>query len=268
MAVNEVVTKIQEQGNGTKDTFDFPFAIYEATDLVVYLVDRATDALIGPLAINSDYTVEFDIGDENTGSVTYAHASIPTTAQDSLIVSAIPETQTISLPLNGKFREDQIEVMGDRCVRLIQQLDEALGRCIKVGININIDGDLPNPESGRVLGWNSTGDAIINYDLGPSGATGPTGAPGLDGATGPTGPTGATGAFATSGTFDNSDLTTGVFTITHNLALSAPYALLISIFDNNNKQILPDEVTGAMNTTAIDLASYGTISGTWGYRYI
>lgn len=66
-------------------------------------------------------------------------------------------------------------------------------------------------------------------------------------------------------TFVNGDLSTGKLTITHNLGLSAPYSVIVVIFDNNSKQIIPDEVTGATNTVEIDLTSYGTLSGTWGY---
>ena len=106
MAVNEIVTKIQEQGNGSKVKFEFPFAIYEASDLAVYKVTRATKALIGPLTLTTDYSVEFEIGVENSGSVTFVVA--PTSAQDSLIVSVIPATQLVSLPVNGKFSEDHI----------------------------------------------------------------------------------------------------------------------------------------------------------------
>lgn len=71
-----------------------------------------------------------------------------------------------------------------------------------------------------------------------------------------------------SGTFTNANLTAGVLTIRHNLGLTSPHAILIAIFDNTNKQIIPDDITGATNTVAIDLSSYGTLSGVWGYRYI
>jgi hypothetical protein len=218
MAVNEVVTKIEEQGNGTKDTFDFPFAIYEDTDLEVYLVDRATLALTGPLTLNTDYTVIFEIGVENSGSVTYAPAAIPTTDQDSLIVSVIPATQTVSLPLNGKFREDQVESMGDRTIRVVQQIKEEVDRALKVNLPYSINGVLIDPVPGMVIGWNETGDGLTNYppgitgatgpqgDIGPTGPTstvpGPTGATGPQGATGDvgvTGPTGAQGATGPSG---------------------------------------------------------------------
>jgi len=72
----------------------------------------------------------------------------------------------------------------------------------------------------------------------------------------------------TRATFDNDDLTAGVLTITHNLGLSAPYATNIFIFDNTGNLIIPDEITGAADSVAVDLTSYGAISGTWGYAYL
>lgn len=70
------------------------------------------------------------------------------------------------------------------------------------------------------------------------------------------------------GTFTNANLTAGVLTITHSKSLSAPYTINVTIFDNSYKKIIPDEVTGATNTVAVDLTSYGTITGTWGYEVI
>jgi hypothetical protein len=75
-------------------------------------------------------------------------------------------------------------------------------------------------------------------------------------------------ATATRGTFVNGDLSTGVLTVTHSKALSAPYSVTCKVFDNNAKEIIPDAITGLTNTFTIDLTSYGTLSGTWGYIYI
>jgi DNA-binding LacI/PurR family transcriptional regulator len=81
------------------------------------------------------------------------------------------------------------------------------------------------------------------------------------------------GATLTRATFTNANLTAGVLTITHTAGLSAPYTVMVTIFDNNNQQIIPDSITGATNTVAVDLSSYvaaggGSIPGTWGYGYI
>lgn len=69
------------------------------------------------------------------------------------------------------------------------------------------------------------------------------------------------------GTFQNVDLVGGILTITHNKGLSAPYAVLVQIFDNSGNVVIPDEITGATNSVVIDLNSQLPISGTWGYVY-
>lgn len=75
-------------------------------------------------------------------------------------------------------------------------------------------------------------------------------------------------ATLTRATFVNGDLTAGVLTVTHNKGLAAPYSVSVVVFDNNAKQIIPDVVTGLTNTFTIDLTSYGTLTGTWGYAYV
>lgn len=75
------------------------------------------------------------------------------------------------------------------------------------------------------------------------------------------------GAAATRATFTNATLSAGKLTITHSKGLSAPYCIIVAIFNNDNKQIIPDEVTGSTNSVEIDLTSYGTLAGTWGYIY-
>ena len=66
-----------------------------------------------------------------------------------------------------------------------------------------------------------------------------------------------------TGTFTNSSLTTGVLTITHNLNNQAP---IIFVYDNNNRWIVPDEITAtSVNAATVDLTSFGTLTGTWRY---
>jgi len=83
----------------------------------------------------------------------------------------------------------------------------------------------------------------------------------------------AGGATGTRGTFTNASLTAGVLTITHSQALATPFTLLLTVADNSQKQIIPDEVTFLTNTITVDLSSYvtaggGSIAGTWGYYFI
>ncbi|MBL1176876.1 hypothetical protein [Pantanalinema sp. GBBB05] len=62
-------------------------------------------------------------------------------------------------------------------------------------------------------------------------------------------------------TFNNAGLTAGVLTVTHSLGRRY---LPVTIADNNNKQIIPDEITfTSTSALSVDLTSYGTLSGTW-----
>jgi hypothetical protein len=61
--------------------------------------------------------------------------------------------------------------------------------------------------------------------------------------------------------FTNANLSSGILTVNHNLGQK--YAI-VQVFDNNDKQILPDYITlVTSNQCTIDLTSFGTISGTW-----
>jgi len=72
---------------------------------------------------------------------------------------------------------------------------------------------------------------------------------------------------STVGTFTNATLSAGVLTITHTLGLTN-FLKIVSISDNNEEQIIPDDITFATNTILVDLTSYGTLTGTWEYAYI
>ena len=111
---------------------------------------------------------------------------------------------------------------------------------------------------------------------GPQGIPGPTGATGATGATGPQGPQGEQGPPGTSSsgggdtfkvraTFTNSDLVSGILTITHNFGLITNYAVSVTIIDNNDQVLLPDDITCFTNSIQVDLTSSGILDGTWKY---
>jgi hypothetical protein len=70
-----------------------------------------------------------------------------------------------------------------------------------------------------------------------------------------------------SGTFDNGDLAAGKLTVTHSLGLDAPYSRIVSVVDNAGKAV-DCPITFSADSFEIDLSDYGTLTGTWGYRYI
>lgn len=69
---------------------------------------------------------------------------------------------------------------------------------------------------------------------------------------------------STSFTFTNASLSVGVYTANHN---SGRQYWSVEVFDNTSKRILPDFITCTnTNNLAIDLTTYGVITGTWTAR--
>lgn len=61
--------------------------------------------------------------------------------------------------------------------------------------------------------------------------------------------------------FTNANLVAGILTVTH--GLNSQYSV-VTVYDNTDKQVIPDDVTATSSTTStIDLNSFGAIVGTW-----
>jgi hypothetical protein len=61
--------------------------------------------------------------------------------------------------------------------------------------------------------------------------------------------------------FVNADLSTGVLTVTHNLGHTY---VQVCVSNNSSKVVIPDDITfSSSNALAIDLTSFGTLTGTW-----
>jgi len=131
MTIASGAIRVREPGNGSKTEFIFSFRAYATTDIKVYKVVRATDAA-SLQTITTNYTVALS-STGTGGTVTFLVA--PTALQDSLIVLALPESQSTTLLTNGKFRDDHIEGMADRLTLLIQQVLEKINRATLYSIS-------------------------------------------------------------------------------------------------------------------------------------
>ena len=193
MTIENTYTPVQVSGDGASLTFSFDFKIYADTDIAVYKEVKLTDVFT-LMTLGVDYSVVISPSSEG-GTITFALASVPLTTEWVWILSTIPYTQPVDIPTGGNLREKALEDGMDRTVREIQQLKHDIES--KVYSPTGMTGvQLPDPEADKVIGWNSTGDALVNLDpiTGPAGPTGPSGGP-----AGPTGATGPTGAQGTAG---------------------------------------------------------------------
>ena len=192
MTIDNTYLPVEVSGDDATLDFSFTFKIYEDTDLLVYKEVKTT-AVQTLMVLGVDYSVTINPIAEG-GTITFVIGSVPLTTEWVQMYSNIPYTQDVDIPTDGNLREVALEGGMDRTVRQIQQLNYDGSK--KLGLPTGYEGlDLPEGSGGAYVGWNATGDALVNKsNVGATGPTGPSGGPvGLTGPTGPTGPTGAAG---------------------------------------------------------------------------
>ena len=205
MTISTTTNRVRTAGDGTTATLPFPF-LFEKDSHLTVLVTRPDGTEIIQ-AITIDYTVS-GAGSADGGSVTFGQA--PAAGEIVTIIRNEPLIQETNVDDVGTFREQAFEDQFDRHARQAQQLQEQLDRTVKMKRSSAHPGpDFPEPEAGRLIGWNSVGNALeTKPDLSVGTVT--TGLPGtsagvaknMDGSldfTIPEGKRGATGAVGPQG---------------------------------------------------------------------
>nr|DAR38077.1 MAG TPA: tail fiber protein [Caudoviricetes sp.] len=118
--------------------YNIPFPIYESGDvLVVWSNNEGFDE--HTLILGSDYGVTINSAGDG-GTVTLKSDRVPIGAILA-VVSNIPETQELSLSHTAEVDTKSTEKELDRQVQMIQQLSDALERCVKVGVTSGLTPD-------------------------------------------------------------------------------------------------------------------------------
>lgn len=162
MTTTDTPSKYRYQGNGSTDTFAFSGRVFAATDLVVEIITRATDALVETLTINTDYSVT--IAANGTASVVVTNAlKIPSSLQDIQLRRVLPQSQSVSLPTGTVFPAKVVETGLDRVTALVQDLDEAISRSIKLPAQTSATtAETVGPEDDKILAWDGTTGLLKN----------------------------------------------------------------------------------------------------------
>lgn len=115
---------VRYDGNGVTDEFDYPFLIFQASDLKVY-VD-------GALVSNSNYTID-GVGVEAGGTVAFTVA--PGSGTENVVLERVAAfTQPVSIAEGSKFPASIVESAHDRNTMLSQQLDSRVNRCVQLNV--------------------------------------------------------------------------------------------------------------------------------------
>ena len=270
-------TNTQELYTGSPPTINWPytFPIILGTDVVVSLIDPTGVETV----LTSNYTVDTVNAQVIYPTVISGLAPLPASWHIRL-KRVEPITQLLDLLNQGALNEENLETSLDKVTMICQQLNALIASINATTLPTYALGYLYC--NGTALSWTAVTSTTYAGTIGRGIDTAKWASPVAGDIYIATDTAKLYICFVTNtwtfyvgggaatrvyGTFNNASLTTGVLTITHSFALSAPYALSVSIFDNTGKQIVPDGITGAANTIAIDLSSYGVIAGVWGFQY-
>ena len=252
MAVDSTTRKSTQDMTAVLTEFDFTFRALEAHPDYIKCIRKITAS-----GVEDDLTYDADLPTGSSianilkykvtindngdgGTVRVGHASTDCTIT---IYRETADTQGSAYDDYNQFPADTVEDDFDKRTMITQELQEEIDRALKLSITSAAGATLPSGEANKYIGWNNAGALLENKDLpDPS----------------------ATREYLTS--FENADLTAGVVTITHSLATRY---VICTVFDNNGKIIMPDEITTVDNNSlTLDLSSYGTLTGTWRIRVV
>lgn len=162
MTVNTVdITSGPYTGNGTTADYSYTFRIDDKSQLAVY---ETTDLGVKTLlTVDTDYTVS-GIGNDAGGIITRVAGNLPT---DYIwyIRSDYKNTQLTAFRSQGAFKPDVHESAMDKLTFLIQQLQDAVDRSMRLAADVDYSGVsvvLPEPIAGYTLAWNETATALVN----------------------------------------------------------------------------------------------------------
>lgn len=165
LLVNDVDPRAQYTAAAAQTVFAYPFAIFEDSDLLVYLTPSGQDADDDTdiLVLTTDYTVS-DAGETAGGDVTLVVAA--DSGDIITIVRDVPVARTSDYQTAGDFLAETVNDDFDKLVMMVQQQEVDLaGRILRFLNTVNLTGistDLPAPTADGFLKWNAAGTALEN----------------------------------------------------------------------------------------------------------
>ena len=161
MTISATKSRWEYTGDASTTVFAYTNKIFADADLEV-----RSDGVLQALTTN--YTVS-GAGVVTGGNVTYVTA--PANGVKIVIIRVVADTQGTEYPAGGSLPSGVIEKDIDRRTIVSQQQAEKIRRAIKFAVTSDkTDIEIPDPEAGKILRWNSAADALENVDAQGSGS--------------------------------------------------------------------------------------------------
>ena len=148
-------------GNGSTVNFPFTFKVFTTAQVVVTRTVSGADTT---LTLTTDYTVALNSDQDTSPGGTVTMLTAPATGQSITITSNVANLQPTVLANLGGFYPEVINDSLDRATIQIQQLDERVDRALVLPVSSSgVSTQLPAPEAGKLLGWNSSANGVVSY---------------------------------------------------------------------------------------------------------
>lgn len=161
MTLSSTQTKQPYGGNGSTTEYSIPFMFMRNEDIEVVLTD--VEGFDSILSLGTDYQIT-GAGEQDGGKCTM---SVPPEAGQKLLIRRSPAIiQETDYLENQAFPAASHEAALDNLTMICQALSERLDRTISFKISSAVTGvELPEPDGGRMLAWNDSGDNLANRDI-------------------------------------------------------------------------------------------------------
>lgn len=148
-------------GSGTTGPFTVGFRFLDNTHLQV--IRTSVGGIDTTLVVTTDYSVSGAGGSSGTVTLVTALAS----GERLTIIRDVPFTQLADYVDNDAFPAESHENALDLLTMQTQQNKETLDRALTLPATAtSVSTELPIPEAGKVIGWNSTATELQNLDVG------------------------------------------------------------------------------------------------------
>jgi hypothetical protein len=165
MTVSSQTARVSYSGNSSTTAFAVSFYFLASSHLRVTL--RAASGVETVQVLNTDYTVS-GAGNPAGGTVTMTTA--PATGQTLVIQRNVPFTQEVDYQPNDPFPAESHEQALDKLTMEAQQLNEAVGRSIKLSpTNTMASTEFTvgaTDRANKVLSFDASGELAVSQELG------------------------------------------------------------------------------------------------------
>ena len=167
MTISTTNIKNSYSGNGSQTVFAYTFKILADADIQVII--RAATGTETVKSLTTHYTVS-GAGSASGGNVTFTSGNVPTNTETVVIRRTTTKTQAVDLVENDPFTAETVEGAFDRSVMIGQEIDEEVGRSIKLSrtntmtsTEFTVDAAT---RASKILGFDTNGELSVTSELG------------------------------------------------------------------------------------------------------